>query len=127
VPTAFAADLVQRTAALTLRDCVIAAGALSVSVAIAWIGRNVSRLIEALEATRERVRALEGEVQMGEPVPLLRRLWTRQDRLQKVVGAQGDVLVALKQHVGLDWSDSYLRTEARDSGITRFDLQKPGP
>lgn len=116
---AWKAALLERVAALTPSEWVIAAAVLSLVGAIAWIGRNVSRLIEShaalasdLKATREFAARVDEAA-----AKRCQRVEARQDRLQSKM-----------ENLGRDWRDSMRRTEARNSGeygLTTFDFRKP--
>jgi hypothetical protein len=103
-----ATDVLHRVHALTLREWCVAAGVMSLVLAIAWIGRNVSRLLDALGSTQERLRALE----------------SKQHRLRKLVEKQSKP----SQSKPLDWRDGMQLTEQRDSGeidLTKIEFKKP--
>jgi hypothetical protein len=121
-----ATELFRRVASLEARDWVIAAGILSLLVAIALIGRHTGQLIEAMAALQDRVARAEGNLTNADDfaraldeavAKRMRNLETRQDRLQ-----------AKMENLGKDWRDSMRRTEERNSGefgFTEFDMRKP--
>jgi len=130
--TAAATGLFQRVSALTPRECFIALGVAALIGAIAWIGRNVSRLIAAHEAVAARLQVAEGNlanaqdavVQLDERVARVdeavakrvRNVEVRQDRLQSKV-----------ENWGKDWRDSGQATKNLDhtGPMTVVELRKP--
>jgi hypothetical protein len=114
-----ATELMARVAAMTPSEWLTAISVAALIGAIAWIGRNVGRLLDGLVLIQARVRLAEESVaRIDEAVAKrLRNLEARQDRLQLRF-----------EHQGKDWRDSMRRTEERTSGefdMTKFDLRKP--
>jgi hypothetical protein len=121
-----ATNLFQRVAEISPSEWLIAAAVASLTVAIAWIGQNVGRLIDENHSLRERLRIAEGNItnvddfarRIDEAIARrMRALESRQDRLQSKV-----------DNLGKDWRDSMRRTESRTSGefdLTQIEFHQP--
>ena len=109
----FGADLMARLSAMTPSGWCAAAGVAILALAIAWIGRNVSRLIASHESVRQRVH----------------QLWARQDRLQSIVEERRSVAPpSSRSKPPRDWRDSSLLTQERPSGeldLTHIEFKPP--
>lgn len=125
------APLLERVDALLLRDWVLAAGVLSLIAAIAWIGRNVGRLLEGLVLLQARMHIAEANAINAEDraarvdervtrveesaAKSVRNVEIRQDRLQSKV-----------ENWGKSWRDSGQLTQHGQSGeLTKIDWRKP--
>jgi hypothetical protein len=132
VITRFATDLFQRVAALTPSEWLTAIGVAALIGAIAWIGRNVGKVIDAHAALAARVQAAEANLVNAEDAVLqlderitrvdeavarrVRNTEVRQDRLQSKV-----------ENWGKNWRDSGQQTKNLEltGPMTIIELSKP--
>lgn len=119
------AQLLERVDALTLREWIVAAGVLSLIAAIAWIGRNVGRLLDEVCALKERVRVAEGNLVNAED--FVARVDEALAKRMRIVEGRQDRLQILVENRGKSWRDSGQHTQdLKFTGPrTQIDLSKP--
>jgi methyl-accepting chemotaxis protein len=130
--TRAATDLFQRVAALTPSEWLTAIGVAALIGAVAWIGRNVGRLLELQSALAERLRIAEGNLTNAQDAiarvdEMMGRVDAALARRMILVERRQTKIESSLEHAGKDWRDDDEGTkDLRFTGPrTTLDLRKP--